>query len=141
MQPAVYTLGYSGKTVAQLRAIVERLDAVLIDIRFSPASRMPQWSGKQLREQFGSRYLHLRAFGNAAYKTGGIAIADYPGGIAALRDLDTSAVILMCACGNPVECHRTVVGGLLRADGYTVTEIASLASIAAPLRHTQLSLL
>jgi uncharacterized protein (DUF488 family) len=118
----VYTIGYSGRTPNELLEIVERLGAQLVDVRYSPASRMPQWSGLRLRQLFGERYTHLRQFGNVNYKNGGpIQLVDYASGKVYLDALDRPAV-LMCVCSDPAICHRTTIANLLRADGFEVVE-------------------
>lgn len=126
MKP-VYTIGYAGKTPAQIKELAEQLGAVVVDIRFSPFSRNPVWSGKQLRLSLGDRYVHLRAFGNANYKGGPISIVDYAAGKAFLLDMDKPA-ILMCVCKDPLTCHRTTVAAKLLADGLEVTELDRPAS-------------
>ena len=119
----VYTIGYSGRNIDGVKAIVEDLDAVLFDIRFSPFSGNPAWEGRNLSSVFGFRYFHVKALGNANYKGDGpISILDYNAG---RRAIEKSArpVILMCACGHYATCHRATVAGMLKADGFTVEEI------------------
>lgn len=135
-KPSVYTIGYSDRTPQELKAIVDGLGAQLVDVRFSPASRLPQWSGKRLRELFGERYTHLRQFGNVNYKNGGpIQLVDYESG-RVLLDVMDRPVVLMCVCANPGVCHRTHIARRLRLDGFEVEEIA-----ARGVRSTQLELL
>lgn len=125
MEPTkIYTLGYSGRTPQELKAIVESLDANLIDVRYSPASRMPQWSGLRLRQLFGDRYTHLRQFGNVNYKNDGpIQLVSYEAGREALRGaFSDRPIILMCVCSDPAICHRTHIANLLRQDGFEVAE-------------------
>lgn len=123
MATQVYTLGYSGRTPQELAEIVDRLDAILFDIRYTPQSRVPHWNRGALLRLFGSaRYRHVQAFGNAAYKTGGIEIANFRAGEALLRDAERP-VILLCGCPLPTDCHRTIVGAQLRALGYAVEEL------------------
>jgi uncharacterized protein (DUF488 family) len=38
----LYTLGYNGRLLYQLQALAEHLDAVVVDLRFSPRSRIPK---------------------------------------------------------------------------------------------------
>lgn len=124
-KPKVYTIGYSCRTPNEILEIVERLGAQLVDVRYSPASRMPQWSGLRLRQLFGERYTHLRQFGNANYKNGGpIQLVDYASGKVYLDALERPAV-LMCVCSDPAICHRTTIANLLRADGFEVEEYGS----------------
>jgi hypothetical protein len=49
-------------------------------------------------------------------------IADYQAGKQLIESI-AMPVVLLCACASPEECHRTVVGDMLRADGYTVIEL------------------
>lgn len=119
----VYTIGYSGRSVEDVKAIVEDLDAVLFDIRFSPFSRNPDWTGQRLRSAFGFRYFHVKTLGNANYKSDGpISILDYNAGRLAIEK-STRPVVLMCACAHYATCHRATVATMLRADGFTVEEI------------------
>ena len=63
----LYTFGYSDRRPDQLRTLAERLDGVVVDIRFSPRSRIPAWTGGRLRKLLGERYRHLLALGNQNY--------------------------------------------------------------------------
>ena len=39
-----YTTGFAGKDINDLKPLLERLDAVLVDVRFSPsASELMRW--------------------------------------------------------------------------------------------------
>ena len=122
MTTEVYLIGYQRLSPDRLIHICEGLGAYLVDVRYSPRSRLPVWNGSSLRARY-PRYLHLRALGNRNYKgEGPIEIVDYAAGKAELEALDAPAV-LMCVCHAPEGCHRTVVGEMLRADGFTVTEL------------------
>jgi len=122
---AIYTAGYGSLTPARLKELVEELDAQLFDVRFSPMSRVPIWRGFALARQYGDRYAHLKAFGNAAYKTGGIQILGYEAGRAALERCERPAAILMCACKDYATCHRATLAQMLTRDGFTVQEIGA----------------
>ncbi len=116
----VFTAGYTGRTVAQLLEAAQTLNADVMDIRFSPRSRNPVWSGSRLAESLGDRYRHLRAFGNANYKElegPGTVLVDAEEGVRAVRSTLESGrnVILLCACKDPAGCHRTDVAALLRS--------------------------
>lgn len=120
-QRRVYTMGYSGKSLDDIEKTAVRLDAVIFDIRFSPRSRRKGFSRKGLSERLGSRYQHVRGFGNVNYKTAGapIVLHDYE---AAKAILDTLAqnVILLCVCGDFDTCHRSTLVNKLLHDGYDV---------------------
>lgn len=127
MTAAVFTLGYSGRSVEEIAAAVEERDALLFDIRLVARSRDPRWSGKQLRERFGERYRHVPALGNLNYKSGGpVALSDAEAGLAVVEEAIGAgqAVVLLCACKDAATCHRAAVAALLRGRGYTVTEVA-----------------
>lgn len=103
----LYTIGYAKLSPDRLKAQAERLNAVLVDIRFSPASRRPEWSGKRLRELLGERYVHVKALGNINYKGGPIRYVDLDGGTQAIAALlEQRPVILMCVCADVETCHR-----------------------------------
>lgn len=106
----VYTLGYTGTKPADIKATAIRLNATVVDIRFSPNSRVPQWSGQKLKELLGDRYLYVHDLGNEGYKTGTLKIVNIDAGIRQLKDvLKGRGVILLCACKHVEECHRSYV--------------------------------
>jgi hypothetical protein len=116
---SIFTLGYSGWKLGDLKHQVEDLDAILVDCRHSPTSRAPQWSKKQMSAFFGERYLHLPQFGNVNYRNGGeIVLADYEAGKAIVVEHLTQghSLILMCACDNVATCHRLTVADRLEED-------------------------
>lgn len=132
MTTTVYTIGYSGRKPEELKQIAKDLNATLLDIRFSPRSRLPQWAGSNVKSLVDGDYQHIKALGNANYKGDGpVEIVDYAAGRAAIR-ANQRPVILMCACGDPTHCHRTVVANMLREEGFTVTELNAAKPPAAP---------
>src|SRR5215467_13968699 len=105
----LYTLGYSGWTPQSIQAEAQARNAVVCDIRYSPASRHPQWRQRQLSQLLGARYQHVQALGNRNYKSGGpIELADDEAGKQAIAELlpTGQSVILMCACKDLTACHR-----------------------------------
>jgi len=103
----LYTVGYQGKKVALLKDVAVKLDAVIVDARFSPNSRVPEWSGKRLREFLGERYVHVKELGNKNYKGGEIDFLDLNGGALIVgKILEIRPAILMCACWDLQRCHR-----------------------------------
>lgn len=123
----VYTTGYTGKKPVDLKALVERLNARLIDIRYSPNSRVPHWRQKALSEFIGDAYYCLPNLGNRAYKEKRIEIDNFDAGENWLfwhfKDNPTQPVILLCACEKYEQCHRREVAERLKACGYDVTEL------------------
>jgi uncharacterized protein (DUF488 family) len=130
MTTKIYTTGYGRTQPEQLINLVHELGAILVDIRFSPWGR-PGFKGFELMRALGPRYLHVKSLGNALYKEGGMRIADYDAGRAALAKLDSPA-LLLCACESPEHCHRTVVANLLRQDGFTVVEVSTTQPVKPP---------
>lgn len=135
----IYTLGYSGWKIEDVEAVLDRLDAVLVDVRMVPRSRIPTWNVGVLGRRFGpastgsaqGRYLWLREFGNRNYKGGPIDIVDFPAGQAKLAEItachgDLSrrsaaeteaprsrtsgrAIVLLCGCADVKVCHRKLL--------------------------------
>jgi len=104
----IYTLGYTGTKPEQIKAIVKKLGALLVDIRFSPHSRVPQWESRNLKALLDPQYLWLKDLGNVNYKNGGpIQLADGPKAAFMLAPiLAHQPVILLCACKEVHTCHR-----------------------------------
>ncbi len=131
----IYTIGYSGRSLRSIVEIAEALDATLVDIRFSPASRNPDFSGKRLREALGERYVHLKAFGNENYRNDGpIKLVDPDAGVEALKAIG-GAVLLMCVCAQYHTCHRRAVAEFLRGEG---CEVAEFSAATLPPRQPRL---
>ncbi len=125
----IYTLGYSGWKIDDIRATMDRLDAVLVDVRMVPRSRVPQWSCYSLSREFGHRYAWVRELGNENYKGTfeQIQIANFPAGEKRLRELlalsnveglalspaegasGSKAIILLCGCKDVTQCHRKLL--------------------------------
>ena len=103
----LYTFGYSGRRPDQLRTLAVRLDGVLVDIRFSPRSRIPDWSGGRLQKLLGDRYRHLPALGNRNYRSGPVEFVDLKTSVVEVGQmLRQQPVILLCICANVQRCHR-----------------------------------
>jgi uncharacterized protein (DUF488 family) len=117
----IYTIGYSGWKIEDVETVLERLDAILVDVRMVPRTRWtPLWNGSVLHDRLGDRYVWLREFGNKNYKGTfeQIKIVDFPAGEQRLRELlakDASgkAVVLMCGCRDVNVCHRKIVAEML----------------------------
>lgn len=115
----IYTIGYTGWKPEQLKAKVDELGAMLVDIRYSPRSRRPEWSREALRGLWGQNWerscLHLVALGNRNYKNGGaIELAAPEVGVKALAPvLQQRPIVLLCACRDADLCHRSVASAFL----------------------------
>jgi len=121
----IYTIGYSGWKPEQLAAKVADLGALLVDVRFSPRSRAPQWTKKSLCELVGAEnYLHCKDLGNENYKSGGpIKLHNPDAALDALRDVQRP-LILLCGCKDHTVCHRADAAAVLAlAFGASVTHL------------------
>jgi uncharacterized protein (DUF488 family) len=108
----IYTLGYAQWTIDEVVEQTSALDAVLVDVRYSPHTTKPGFAKADLAARFNDRYVHLPAFGNVNYQDGPIELADPERGLQALRKLERPPV-LMCGCRAPERCHRSTVATLL----------------------------
>lgn len=122
---SLYTFGYSGRQPEELLALAEQLDAMVADIRFSPRSRVPQWSGGRLAKLLGYRYRHLPALGNRNYKGGPMELVDPETGVAQVADLLAhQPVILLCVCAEVERCHRRLAAEAIASRyGVAVTHL------------------
>lgn len=125
----IYTFGYQGRKVDDLKAAAEELDAIVVDVRHSPFSRDREWSKWGLAKSLAGRYVHLPEYGNVNYKGGPILLKDAKGGTAKLSGvLATKNLILLCACWNQPACHRTVAAETLsEATGASVIHLRKKA--------------
>jgi uncharacterized protein (DUF488 family) len=121
-----YLTGYTGKptrTPAQLLQLAINLEATVVDIRYSPRSRVPHWNQDALKDKLGSRYSLVGAFGNRAFKSGMIHLVNPPAGLNFLYHRPERRFILLCACNDGETCHRKQVGEYLAAHGWEVREV------------------
>lgn len=125
-------LGYTGRKVSDLQAFAEGADAAIVDIRYSPRSRNPEYDLNSLQRRFGERYFHFQEWGNRNFKGGPMEIVDFELGLSKIKSLSNDRIILMCACPDASTCHRTVVGSMLSEHGFEVYELAS-SSLQLPL--------
>jgi uncharacterized protein (DUF488 family) len=121
-----FTFGYVNHTSNEVCQAVRAQDALLVDIRFSPRSRRPEWTGASLAGRLRdagklqSHYRHLRAFGNRNIDAQGVEIdlQDADAGYRQVQDwlLDGwERLIFMCVCAELGKCHRREVAALLQA--------------------------
>lgn len=136
----IYTFGYGGKKLEDLTHYVLALDAVVVDVRYSPKSRNPTWRKGHLDWKLAGRYLHVPELGNRNYKGGPIQIANMDAGARkVVAVMKVFAPILLCVCGDVTHCHRKVVAEeLARRTG---VEVFHLGVDDLPLRPIQSQLL
>ncbi|MCZ7547390.1 MAG: DUF488 domain-containing protein [Anaerolineae bacterium] len=118
-RPTIYTFGTQRRRLAELVALAGDLDALVVDVRLAPRSRVREWNQAVMAAALGDRYLHVGVFGNLNYKTAGapVRLRDPEAGIAALEPARAAgqSVILVCYEEDPAHCHRRDVAGLLHA--------------------------
>ncbi len=147
----IYAIGHSTRSLEDFIEILQAHGITLLaDIRTVPKSRHnPQFSQESLALELprhGIHYRHIRELGglrhpskdsvntgweNASFR----GYADYmqtPEFQAALESLMELAqkerVAIMCAEGNPLRCHRSLVADALAVRGVTVLHISSRKS-------------
>jgi hypothetical protein len=107
----LYDLGYqnvSKKRSEDFKRFVFFKNAIIVDARFSPKARTPEWNKGALQKTFGGNYIHVKALGNENYKEGGsIKFVDLDAGLEIIhRLLEKQPVIVMCGCWQRFRCHR-----------------------------------
>ncbi len=123
MTQKIFTTGYTAKNINDLRPMLEALEAILIDIRFAPYSRIMHWQKVYLKALLGNRYRHIPNLGNRTYKEDGkITIQNLQLGLETVLSLNTNA-ILMCACEKPEDCHRRLIIAELKQRNIETEEI------------------
>lgn len=108
MSQKIYTTGYTGKDINDLKPMIESLDAILIDIRFAPFSRVMHWRKIYLKSLLGKRYRHIANLGNRTYKEEKITIQNLKLGVETIISLPFN-LVLMCACEKAENCHRRFI--------------------------------
>jgi len=144
MPTVMYAIGHSTRTLDDFIALLEaHAIAMLVDIRTIPKSRHnPQFNSDSLQaglESRGIAYVHMKELGglrkpqkdsvNAGWRNASFrGYADYMqtrAFVSAVRRLmqlgRRQRVAIMCAEGNPLRCHRSLV-----ADALTVRKVRVL---------------
>lgn len=113
----IYLTGYQGRKPETLQRLAEQLDAIVVDIRISPHSRVLGWDQKDLIKLLHANYMWVHSFGNENYNNDGpIEIVDFQEGVNRLKRRRVNNYILLCVCSDAETCHRTVVGEFLKAN-------------------------
>lgn len=98
----IFTIGYQRLAPDRLSEIVNRLDALLVDVRAKPHSRKAGYGNKQIQARFGEAYIWQgRLLGGPG--GGGQTTQD---GINWLKAQKRRTLLLMCLEEAPWDCHR-----------------------------------
>lgn len=114
-----YTTGFSGRDIGDLKPLVDRLDALLVDVRFSPNNELMRWRQIYLKTLLRGKYRHVAHLGNRA---GTSQIQHLDLGLKVLLSFGANAV-LMCECAELKDCHRQIIAEELRHRGFAVEEL------------------
>ncbi len=104
----IFTTGYTGKDISNLKPLLETLDAMLIDIRFAPFSQVMHWRKVYLKALLGEKYRHIPNLGNRTFGEDKITIQNLNLGIETVLNLPFN-IVLMCACKKIENCHRRII--------------------------------
>jgi uncharacterized protein (DUF488 family) len=121
MANRIYTIGYAGWKFDDFKRLVERYDAVVLDIRYNPTSRMAEWRRVELSKCFGWCYLWVKGLGNENFaRDCPVKIHDFEAGLKLVtQQLTLGNVILLCGCRDLATCHRKEVAERI-AERFTV---------------------
>ena len=131
----LYTIGYEGRTVPELIAVLTRHAITrVIDVRELPLSRRKGMSKTALAASLAAAdidYVHLRSAGNPFRKSGGLTrYRTYLTGAPDVVDLvaDTARdhrAALLCVERDPAQCHRLVLAAevMRRHAGTTIANL------------------
>jgi hypothetical protein len=112
-QRTVYPVGYGMEGASTyIDQLMTQPHMLLIDTRFSPKSRWPEWREGALRAKYGGRYRTAGAYlGNVNFQGGPIQIADLDEGLrgVCLYLNEGHDLILLCQCPTYASCHRKVL--------------------------------
>jgi uncharacterized protein (DUF488 family) len=117
-----YTTSYVGMNIDYLKPMINGLDAVLVDVRFSPISVVLRWRHVYLKTLLREKYHHVAQLGSRAFRQGKAQIQNLNLGIQILVSFNANAV-LMCECADPKECHRLIISQELQRKGFEVEEL------------------
>lgn len=124
----IYTWGYGGHSLEDLQQLRARLGAVVIDTRYSPRSRRPEFNRRRLEAALGADYVWMPEFGNLNYKgalTDAVVLNDPTAGLQRLRTVAAGRPpLLICQCPTR-SCHRTDVADFIAAaTGWTIDHLS-----------------
>lgn len=113
----LFTYGYSGNGVPPLQRIAAA-GILIVDIRLSPTSRWhPEYRKASLEETLGDRYRYLGDLGNVNHRDRSLpmVLRNPETGCMELAELMAAGeVCIVCGCADWRECHRELVGRLMK---------------------------
>ena len=97
-------------TLSDLKDFCDNKDIIIIDIRYSPYSKMRIfWNKDYLSGVFKDKYIHIKELGNMNYKGKEIKINDLDTGLSKIKSFISKDVILLCSCKDYNKCHRKII--------------------------------
>ena len=120
----IYTTSCCDKNYADLKPLLEKLDARLVDVRFTPPEKPVQWSKGYLQLLLKRSYQHLPILGLREMRSGNFAIQNLTLGLRILGE-ERFNVVLLCDCADYNSCHRKIIARELERLGKDVQEIES----------------
>ena len=123
-----YTTGCAGKDINDLKPLLDRLNAILVDVRFSPISEIMFWRQIYLKTLLREKYHHIPQLGSRSFRDRASHIQNLNLGIKILISFNANAV-LMCECADAKECHRLIIAEELGRRGYNAEELESWSII------------
>lgn len=117
-----YTTGYAGRDINDLKPMLDRLGAVLVDVRFSPSSEIMFWRQVYLKVLLREKYHHVLQLGTRVFQEGRTAIQNLDLGIKIILSFDSDTV-LMCGYADSKTCHHRIGAQGLRRKGYRAEEL------------------
>lgn len=124
-----YTTGFSGRDIGDLKPMLVALDAMLVDVRFSPTNELMRWRQVYLKALLREKYRHIAQLGSRPTRLGTNQIQHLNLGLKVLLSFGMNAV-LMCECADLKDCHREIIAKELRGKGFAVEEISDWKSIS-----------
>lgn len=114
----LYTIGYNNFSFFEFRDKIKSLNAIVIDVRYSPHSYSSFWNKEYMTNLLGDSYMYIKELGNKNYKDKNLEfdIEDLENGskkITELLDIGINC-ILMCSCFDYNKCHRKLVAEYIR---------------------------
>ena len=123
MSIKIYHTAYVGKDVKALPGLLDKLDAIIADVRFNAFSPQIKWRGDYLELLLKHNYRHVPQLGKRGTENNKIQISNLDLGIRAIESWKKN-VLLFCACGEIENCHCRLIKDRLEKNGHSVREIA-----------------